>query len=297
MYSTFPHLQSIANFRDVGAFINAETSTQPVRLNTSLLFRGARPDEASTQDRRRLVEEYGVRSIIDLRTKTEHIEQAQKWDAKIRSSAALFQSNEEAAEPLKIPGITYHEINFNGSAFSRMLISKLSWWEFSKLMALMAFGYRLEGIRVLAPHLEAMGLEGLAIESLEACKYEVKQIFDVLSQEEKWPIMIHCTQGKDRTGLVIMLILFLLGVDSGAVEADYLLSGPELEPEKAERMKEISSTGLSEHFTTCPPDLVAKVNKHLHQKYGGVDRYLLEAQVTTQMQENVREILLKRANV
>src|ERR1700733_12647828 len=73
-------------------------------------------------------------------SRTEHIEQTRKRDVKIQSSAAVPQTNDEVAEPLKIPGITYHEINFNGSAFSRMLISKLSWTEFGKLVGLMVFG-------------------------------------------------------------------------------------------------------------------------------------------------------------
>ena len=75
-------------------------------------------------------------------SRTEHIEQARKRDAKI---------NDEVAEPLKIPGIIYHEINFNGSAFSRIFISELSWTEIGKLVGLTVLGYRLEAIKVLSP--------------------------------------------------------------------------------------------------------------------------------------------------
>lgn len=201
------------------------------------------------------------------------------------------QSNDDVAELLKIPGVTYHEINFNGSSFSRMLISKLSWREFFKLVGLVAAGYRKEAIKILAPHMEEMGLVGLATESLNVCTSEVKEVFDVLAREENWPVLVHCTQGKDRTGLIVMLLLFLLDVDIAAIEKDYLLSEPELAAEKPERMKEISSIGLSEQFALCPPDVVRKVHAHLEHKFGGVEKYLLSTGVTKEQIAGIKHIM------
>lgn len=226
-----------------------------------------------------------------MRRRTEHIEQAQKRGAKIKASAATPQTNDEAAEPLKIPTIAYYEINFNGSAFSRMLISKLTWTEFFWLIGLMLFGYRLDAIKILAPTMESMGLVGLAIASLDVCTYEVKQVFEVLGEEQNWPVMVHCTQGKDRTGLIVMLLLFLLKVDVAAVEKDYLLSEPELEAEKSERIKEIRSIGLSEQFALCPPDVVRTVRGHLETRYGGVEEYLQTVGVGREITDHVKQIL------
>lgn len=104
------------------------------------------------------------------------------------------QSNAEVTEPLEIAGITYHQINFNGSAFSRMLVSKLTWMEFFRLIGLMVFGYRTDAIKILAPHMEEMGLVGLATQSLDVCTHEVAQVFNVLAKDESWPLLVHCTQ-------------------------------------------------------------------------------------------------------
>lgn len=164
--------------------------------------------------------------------------------------------------------------------------------EFFRLVRLMIIGRRLDAIKVLAPSMEEMGLVGISINSLDVCTKEVRQFFEVVADEENWPVLVHCTQGKDRTGLTVMLLLFLLGVDIEAVEKDYLASEPELEPEKQARMKEIASIGLSEHFTSCPPDLVRKVHEHLQSKYGGVESYLDSVGVNTEMQDRVRSILL-----
>ncbi|CAN9101297.1 unnamed protein product [Alternaria alternata] len=283
-------LKSILNFRDVSEFVNQTTGTR--HLRNGLLFRSARPDEASFQDRQRLLKEFGVKSIIDLRTKTEHIEQAQKHDARIKASAAIPQSNDDVAEPLKIPGITYHEINFNGSAFSRMLLSKLTWLKFFRLAGLMIVGYRKDAIKILAPHMEDMGLVGLAEQSLDVCTREVRQVFDVLGEEQNWPVLVHCTQGKDRTGLIVMLVLLLLGVDQKTIDDDYRLSEPELEPEKEGRLKEMASIGLTEQFAICPPDLVSSVHSYLLEKYGSVEGYLEKAGVAKEQVDFVRGKLL-----
>ncbi|KAH7077135.1 protein-tyrosine phosphatase-like protein [Paraphoma chrysanthemicola] len=287
-------LKSILNFRDAGNYVNKVTGN--TRLRTGLLYRSARPDEATIQDRQRLLKDFGVKSIIDLRTKTEHIEQAQKRDAKIKASAAVPQSNDDVAEPLKIPGIAYHEINFNGSAFSRMLVSKLSWIDFFRLAGLMIFGYRLDAIKVLAPHMNEMGLIGLAQSSLDVCKAEVKQVFEVLADESNWPVLVHCTQGKDRTGLIVMLVLFLLEADHTAIDEDYRLSEAELAPEMEGRIKEIASIGLTEQFAVCPPNVVSSVHSHITEKYGNVHAYLESAGVSKETMARLKKLLLEDAS-
>lgn len=224
--------------------------------------------------------------------RTEHIEQAQKRDAKIKASAAVPQTNDNVAEPLKIPGITYHEINFNGSSFSRMLISKLTWLEFFKLVGLMIVGYRKDAIKIIAPHMEEMGVVGLSINSVDVCKKEVKEVFDVLADKKNWPVLVHCTQGKDRTGLVVMLVLFLLGVDETAIDEDYRLSEPELAPEKESRLEEIRSIGLTEQFAVCPPDVVSSVHSHIAEKYGDTRQYLQSAGISNESIDAVKQILL-----
>lgn len=173
-----------------------------------------------------------------------------------------------------------------------MLISKLSWWEFFRLLGLMLFGYRLDAIKILAPYMEDMGLVGLAKSSLDVCTREVKQVFDVLAKDENWPVLVHCTQGKDRTGLVIMLVLFLLAVDENVMDSDYRLSESELEPEMEERIKEISSIGLSKQFAVCPPSLVTSVHLHIREKYGSVEKYLLRVEVSQDSIDSIKHRLL-----
>jgi len=40
----------------------------------------------------------------------------------------------------------------------------------------------------------------------------------------KFPVLIHCLSGKDRTGIVIAAILLILGIDKKIIIEEYLLS-------------------------------------------------------------------------
>ncbi|MDR0894549.1 MAG: tyrosine-protein phosphatase [Prevotellaceae bacterium] len=51
-----------------------------------------------------------------------------------------------------------------------------------------------------------------------------RQIFDVLLNADNYPVMIHCTSGNGRTGVVTALILAAIGVDDDVIMSDYLLS-------------------------------------------------------------------------
>ncbi|NQT61013.1 MAG: tyrosine-protein phosphatase [Bacteroidetes bacterium] len=52
-----------------------------------------------------------------------------------------------------------------------------------------------------------------------------RKLFAVLTSPEYIPTLIHCTGGKDRTGLFAALFLYALGVGDKEVMQDYLLSG------------------------------------------------------------------------
>jgi protein-tyrosine phosphatase len=283
---------TLLNFRDVGAHVNSILG-HPV-LQTGLLFRSARPDEASQSDREQLVSKYKIKTIVDLRSKTEHINAAKKRTevGPADRSAAVPHSDVAMAKVTEIPGISYAYINLNGKGFERHLIWQLKYLSLAKLVWLMAIGYRTEGISVLGKELMLpRGLIGLGLDTLDHSGPEIKEFFGVLAEQRAWPVMVNCTQGKDRTGITILLVLLVCGVDLGAITQDYTRSEPELEAEKAERMKEIESIGLDESFARCPADFCTKVVEHLDTKYGGVSAYLQKIGVETSQVQGIRKML------
>lgn len=105
-------------------------------------------------------------------------------------------------------------------------------------------------------------------------------------------MLIHCTQGKDRTGLIVALMLFLLDVPIEVISHDYTLSETELVPELEERMAEIRRIGLDETFASTPSDWVERIHTHLLQEYGGVSSYLTSIGLNRQAQKRIKSILL-----
>ncbi|MDR1386502.1 MAG: tyrosine-protein phosphatase [Propionibacteriaceae bacterium] len=70
------------------------------------------------------------------------------------------------------------------------------------------------------------------------------------------PVLVHCTAGKDRTGVVVALTLSLLGLPQSAIVADYTRTGPVM-PQVVART--ILTTSQAADLTTLaklPPDLM-----------------------------------------
>lgn len=126
---------TILNFRDVGATINArlnnaDASASPSPLlKEGVLFRSARPDEATLADRDHLRTYYGIRTIMDLRSKTEHAQAAEKRAA-LQSQPDVVARNKALSEPARIPGIDYRDVKITGPGFEKHMLGQLSWSSF-----------------------------------------------------------------------------------------------------------------------------------------------------------------------
>lgn len=142
--------------------------------------------------------------------------------------------------------------------------------------------------------MQPRGLSGLALDTLTASTTELRSIFSLLAARESYPVLVHCTQGKDRTGLVILLLLLLTGekVPLAAVKEDYMRSEGELESEIEERMKEIRALGLGEEFGRCDGGFVEVTCGFLGERFGGVEGYLGSIGVGGDLVENIRQSLL-----
>ncbi|KAI1075216.1 tyrosine/serine protein phosphatase [Whalleya microplaca] len=263
---------NILNFRDVGETVNAYIGRKIIR--EGVFYRSARPDDASPSDRQKLKDELGIRTVIDLRTKTEHLKRAEKRQADLKAPL-LLQSNEALAEPSQIPGLRYLEVKVTGKRFERFLLSQMSWWGYFKLLFLFLFGYRMQGIGLLMREvLLPRGLVGLGLITMDESGAEIAEALRAFIEPASLPILVHCTQGKDRTGLIVALVLMLLDVPIGAISHDYLLSQKGLEPEREARLEEIKEIGLTPEWGDAATDFVTRIQEHVTTKYGGIDGYL-----------------------
>lgn len=158
----------------------------------------------------------------------------------------------------------------------------------------MVLGQRTEAISILGREvMQPRGLIGLGKDSIDHAKNEIREILEVMAESRNYPLLIHCTQGKDRTGLSILLLLLLLKVPLGAISADYLSSERELLPEKESRIREINEIGLSDDFACCPPGFVSEIHDHINSTYGSLQEYFKRIGVDEIKQQAIIENMLK----
>lgn len=113
------------------------------------------------------------------------------------------------------------------------------------------------------------------------------------------PVLVHCTAGKDRTGLVSALALAAVGVERDAIVADYAATGANLAGEwtrrmlrKVRRFRVPMTDALVEVLAASPPDVLIDTFAWLDEQHGGVDDYLSAIGVDDAVRERLRSRLL-----
>jgi len=131
---------------------------------------------------------------------------------------------------------------------------------------------------------------------LDGHRAGIAAIVAAISEAEPGGVLIHCHAGKDRTGLVVALLLSLVGVTDEDVADDYALTMTSLEGLIADWLSEMSDDPaeherlrrLAEPRREAMLDTLA----YLRQRYGSAERYLLAAGVQPEQLARLRERLL-----
>ncbi|KAJ7103104.1 protein-tyrosine phosphatase-like protein [Mycena belliarum] len=267
-----PPFTGIYNFRDIGRVVNTTSGKWLVR--EKLFYRAGRLDDASPSDNEKLISDLNLRTVIDLRTKSEHILQAQTHQARKNRYLATGVGLGTHSVLDEGPWETIR-INFIGREFELNVLRQLKWWQMIWFLTLMLLQFRMAALRILGRNvLCPKGLLGLSKDSLRFCQAEIREALEVFTDVKRYPVLINCTQGKDRTGLVVMLVLFAIGVPIELVRADYSLSNEGLAPIRASMIEEVEAIGMDAAYTLAPPEAVDTVWNFLQEEYGGVDGYL-----------------------
>jgi len=92
------------------------------------------------------------------------------------------------------------------------------------------------------------------------------------------PILVFCTAGKDRTGLISALLLAVAGVDDAAIAADYARSEETYlggGPEQAWYAERLGLVGLGlEEWMASPASVMAGTFAYIRERHGSVPEYL-----------------------
>ena len=150
------------------------------------------------------LEEIGIKTVIDLRTDREHEQAPTQWQG------------DNPPQFFHFPVGDSHNDWFNAQ---RRLMRRKNFTEEQ------ALEHMIEGYRMIA----------------EEGPPSYHKMLDVVLDESNWPVLIHCSAGKDRAGVATALILEALGVDRETIMQDFLLTNEVgLSAKKAELMAKTS---------------------------------------------------------
>ena len=124
------------------------------------------------------------------------------------------------------------------------------------------------------------------------------RLFGILASEDNLPVVLHCTAGKDRTGVSTAFLLSILGVSRDLIEADYLLTNLDTErqadfiestvgyPEGYDRESMIRAAGV-------PLDAMKDFLDGVEAKWGSAVEYLEKIGITQEQMDTIRNHFLE----
>ncbi|MDI1288337.1 MAG: tyrosine-protein phosphatase [bacterium] len=106
------------------------------------------------------------------------------------------------------------------------------------------------------------------------------------------PTLVHCAAGKDRTGIVVAVLLSAVGASDETVITDYLATGERLADVRAALARRAMYTAGPKSlppFSAAPVETVLTV---LREEYGGADGFLTQAGVPESTLHRLRDVML-----
>jgi protein-tyrosine phosphatase len=121
--------------------------------------------------------------------------------------------------------------------------------------------------------------EGLYRRLVEVSGPGIVEVLEYLARPNALPALVHCLVGKDRTGLLVALLLELLGVPRDVILADYVAS----------------NAGLgSVAYTTVHAEVLTWTLEGLEEQYGSTRGYLEAHGLTSETVTALRAALIEQ---
>jgi protein-tyrosine phosphatase len=163
----------------------------------------------------------------------------------------------------------------------------------------------LDALSARHSHVSLLGgdMESLPLELDAIYRYMVDECGDAIADAIRpmcsdggFPALVHCSAGKDRTGIVIAMVLAVLGTPDEVIAEDYSLSADYLNAQFTPAIGQLQAgTGLGEQLTgellSSPPHLILGVLARARQTHGSIESYLLAHGLTADDLATLRSAL------
>lgn len=128
--------------------------------------------------------------------------------------------------------------------------------------------------------------------SLLKDKHIVYKVMKAIAEAPKGCILFHCTAGKDRTGILSMLLLGLAGVCKEDILTNYQMSYINLQ----KKIKMLNKGIPSVFDVSCiysNPETIETCIDYIENEYGTVEAYLSDCGLSIHQINNIKDRLLK----
>jgi protein-tyrosine phosphatase len=130
---------------------------------------------------------------------------------------------------------------------------------------------------------------------LEHFKPNIARIIRSIAEAPPGAVVVHCHAGKDRTGLVIALVLRLVGVSLADIAEDYALSDVYLQDQYQEMLQRELDTekrALLATQLTSRPETMLEMFEHIDRHYGSLELYLENCGVDVGTLQRIKKRLI-----
>lgn len=240
-------------------------------------YRAATLDELSREDYQALMDgtmfsdstPKPLSAVIDLRNSDE-IEKKKK--TRTDTAMQFYQHLEESSqcELFHVP-ILYDVDAFWDEAIARMDPSDRLWATLQTVTSAGALD------RAAARKLEQEGLSMLYTVTLATAQRRLCRALEICAQA-RGPVILHCQKGKDRTGLVAMLLQSCLGATVKEIIETYAESGPLIGECSDNVGQEEANSGTFidwSRFRGSPASAMEDTLDWIQRRHGSIEEYLL----------------------
>lgn len=135
---------------------------------------------------------------------------------------------------------------------------------------------------------------------LESGREALVAALELVADPQSYPLVFHCTAGKDRTGVLAALVLDILGVSAAVIVEDYMLTATRIElivsrlrrdPLWGQQLDQIPASRLTLRHGTMEGFLA-----QLHQRHGGARQWALDAGLPKPSLDRMTALLLEPRN-
>eukprot|EP01134_Creolimax_fragrantissima_P004813 CFRG4813T1 len=288
------------NFRDLGGLVTSEGHV----VKRGMIYRMARPDNMSENDLRNIIETYNIKTIVDLRRQIEIDRSAgsklafDKYTMSLKHAQRMRIGGFLTGPKYEVKLRRFH-VSLLGSYYMASTASMVpDKHEMVKhgLRDLFGYGQGRAAEKYIANALmRDRGLTSQYADMVDTCKAQIGVIMKIVTTKQNQGVVVHCSHGKDRTGLIAALVLTTLGVSDDDIAKDYSLSTRGLAVMRDTVVQEIChESGLSEEFSQSVPETMLATLAYIRKKYSSVSEYLLRCSFTIAWQNKLRSNMLDK---